>query len=95
MTANEKDVIVDLTKEVHELKIAVRGNGTKGLGDRMDNAEDAFVDHLKDHPNKPPDRATILKTRVAEMGFAGAVIAFIIKLPDIISFFSNLAKGGG
>ena len=95
MTAKENNALDDLTKEVHALKTAVCGNGTKGLGERMDDVEDSFVDHLKDHPRKPPDRATILKTRVAEMGFAGAIIALIIKSPEIISFFSNLIKGGG
>ena len=60
MTAQDREVISKFSERLEELEsetvqrlkgleIAVKGNGTKGLGERMDDTEDWQKDHTEEH----------------------------------------------
>jgi len=94
VTAKENTALNVLAGEMHEMheefgdritriEIAICGDGTKGLAERVNDLE------LR---AKPIDRATILKTRAAEMGIGAAVIALILKMPDIIAWIRGLIQ---
>ena len=65
----------DMSERMAKVETAVAGNGTAGLGERMDNAEGWQKDHLENHAPKAPSRSIILAQRLLEVTAMGVIIA--------------------
>ena len=66
MTATQRDdLLIEMATNVKALQVAVRGNGTKGLGQRMDECESRQM----------PTIATILRKRMLDITVMGVIFA--------------------
>ena len=64
-----------LSLKVADLETAIKGNGTKGLKQRVNELEDYAIEHSRDHAEKRPSSIQITARRAAEAAVIGAVIA--------------------
>ncbi len=66
MTATQRDdLLIDMAKDVKALQVAVAGNGTKGLGQRMDECESKQM----------PTISMILRKRTVDVAIMGVIFA--------------------
>lgn len=89
MTEEQRDaVLLDTNTKVGQLEVHVKGNGGKGLIQRMNTSEEWqgkhenrnvswHERHLKDHPAAPLSRKEILKRRGLEVAVIGIVITIL------------------
>ena len=75
MTEKARDEhLILMVERLAKIETAVVGNGTAGLGERMEDAEEWQQGHLESHVPKMPSRATILAQRLLEVTAMGVVI---------------------
>ena len=68
MTATQRDdLLIEMATDVKGLQVAITGNGTKGLGQRMDECE----------AKKTPSLSMILKRRGIDVAIMGVIFAGI------------------
>ncbi len=68
MTPTKRDeLLIEIATDVKGLKVAISGNGTKGLGQRMDECES----------RKTPSLSMILKRRGIDVAIMGVIFAGI------------------
>jgi len=78
VTIKEREVLDGLLTGLTELRIAIIGNGTKGLSERVGDLE---------QKHSPPSRMEIMKRRaleVALMGFILSGVTLILKVTGVI-----------
>ena len=69
MNQQERDTaFLDFSTRLTSIEVAVVGNGTKGLAERVDQLEEA---------DKPPTQIEILKRRAIEVAVMGLVLTGI------------------
>ncbi len=68
MTATQRDdLLIEMATDVKGLQVAVIGNGTKGLAQRMDECEE----------RTQPSQKTQLRKRALDVAFMGMIFAGI------------------
>lgn len=82
MNQQERDTAFsDFGNRLTSIEVAIVGNGTKGLAERMTDVE---------NKTKPPDRRTIIAQRAFEVSVMAVVIGLIINWNSIAGFFIKL-----
>ena len=81
MTAQDREIMLEFSERMAKLEVAIVGNGTTGLGERMDDREMWEREHGANHADKRLDRKTIIAllavgVTVTSTLFAGLTLLF-------------------